>query len=98
MSPILALRATLAFFHAGAAVLEPMAKLTPPLATMRTLTAQGAPTPRAHEMMRAMLYEAAQILLVTLRRWSVQPCVRPVSAVCMTAGHNALRGSDPGQQ
>src|SRR5215470_10884763 len=30
-------------------------------------------------------------------RWSVQPCVRPVSAVHMTAGHNALRGSGPGQ-
>ena len=27
--------------------------------------------------------------------WSVQPCVRPVSAVRMTAGHNALRGSGP---
>jgi len=26
----------------------------------------------------------------------VQPCVRPVSAVRMTAGHNALRGSGPG--
>ena len=31
-------------------------------------------------------------------RWSVQPCVRPVSAVRMTAGHNALRGSGPGQK
>jgi len=30
--------------------------------------------------------------------WSVQPCVRPVKAVRMTAGHNALRGSDPGQK
>src|SRR6187431_1587410 len=34
----------------------------------------------------------------TSRRWSVQPCVRPVSAVYMTAGHNALRGSGPGQK
>jgi len=33
---------------------------------------------------------------LTSRRWSVQPCVRPVSAVRMTAGHNALRGSGPG--
>lgn len=32
-----------------------------------------------------------------LQRWSVQPCVRPVCAVHMTAGHNALRGSGPGQ-
>jgi hypothetical protein len=29
--------------------------------------------------------------------WSVLPCVRPSSAVHMTAGHNALRGSGPGQ-
>jgi hypothetical protein len=28
----------------------------------------------------------------------VQPCVRPVSAVRMTAGHNTLRGSGPGQK
>jgi hypothetical protein len=35
---------------------------------------------------------------LTSRRWSVQPCVRPVSAVRMTAGHNALRGSGPGQK
>ena len=34
----------------------------------------------------------------TSQRWSVQPCVRPVSAVRMTAGHNALRGSGPGQK
>ena len=31
------------------------------------------------------------------RLWSVQPCVRPLSAVHMTAGHKALRGSGPGQ-
>ncbi len=30
-------------------------------------------------------------------QWSEQPCVRPVSAVHVTAGHNALRGSGPGQ-
>jgi hypothetical protein len=28
----------------------------------------------------------------------VRPCVRPVDAVHMTAGHNALRGSGPGQK
>jgi len=33
-----------------------------------------------------------------LQYWSVQPCVRPVSAVRMTAGHNALRGSGPDQK
>src|SRR5215510_95601 len=36
--------------------------------------------------------------IFTLRCWSVQPCVRPVGAVHMTAGHNALRGSGPGQK
>jgi hypothetical protein len=33
-----------------------------------------------------------------MQHWSVQPCVRPVSAVHVTAGHNALRGSGPGQK
>src|SRR6476619_1211792 len=32
-----------------------------------------------------------------LQHWSVQPCVRPLGAVHMTAGHNALRGSGPNQ-
>ena len=36
--------------------------------------------------------------IFTSQRWSVQPCVRPVGAVHMTAGHNALRGSGPGQK
>src|SRR5207302_10068369 len=33
----------------------------------------------------------------SLRRRLVLPCVRPLGAVHMTAGHNALRGSGPGQ-
>jgi hypothetical protein len=33
-----------------------------------------------------------------MQHWSVQPCVRPLGAVHMTAGHNALRGSGPGQK
>ena len=32
---------------------------------------------------------------VTSRRWSVQPCVRPVSAVRMTAGHMATADRVP---
>src|SRR5580693_625735 len=35
--------------------------------------------------------------IFTSRRWSVRPCVRPVSAAHGAAGHNALRGSGPGQ-
>src|SRR5450830_858124 len=30
-----------------------------------------------------------------LQHWSVQPCVRPLSAAHVAAGHNALRGSGP---
>ena len=36
--------------------------------------------------------------IVTSQAWSVLPCVWPVCAVHMTAGHNALRGSGPGQK
>src|SRR5437763_4647675 len=39
-----------------------------------------------------------QELSSRMQHWSVQPCVRPLDAVHMTAGHNALRGSGPGQQ
>ncbi len=35
--------------------------------------------------------------IFTSQTWSVQPCVRLLGAVHMTAGHNALRGSGPGQ-
>src|SRR5216684_8557368 len=37
-------------------------------------------------------------LFFTFAGWSVQPCVRPVCAAHMTAGHNAFRGSGPGQK
>src|SRR2546430_2334061 len=36
--------------------------------------------------------------IFTSQAWSVRPCVRPVDAVHMTAGHNALRGSGPGHK
>src|SRR5436190_2040015 len=36
--------------------------------------------------------------IITSEAWSVLPCVRPVDAVDMTAGHNALRGSASCQQ
>jgi hypothetical protein len=42
--------------------------------------------------------ELARAFFTVLQHWSVQPCVRPLDAVHMTAGHNALRGSGPGQQ
>src|SRR5271155_2444574 len=39
-----------------------------------------------------------QELFSRLQAWSVLPCVRPLDAVHMTAGHNALRGSGPDQK
>ena len=36
--------------------------------------------------------------IFTSHCWSVQPCVRPVSAAHEAAGLNALRGSGPGQK
>ena len=36
--------------------------------------------------------------LSTSQGWSEQPCVRPISAAHRAAGHNALRGSGPGQK
>src|SRR5450756_68767 len=39
-----------------------------------------------------------QELSSRLQHWSVQPCVRPLSAAHRAAGHNALRGSGPGQK
>jgi hypothetical protein len=39
-----------------------------------------------------------QVLSSRMQQWSEQPCVRPVSAVHLTAGHNALRGSGPGHK
>lgn len=36
--------------------------------------------------------------LITSQRWSEQPCVRPIGAAHRAAGHNALRGSGPGQK
>ena len=39
-----------------------------------------------------------QGLASRLQHWSVQPCVRPLSAAHGAAGHNALRGSGPVQK
>src|SRR5213080_270711 len=39
-----------------------------------------------------------QELSLRMQHWSVRPCVRPLDAAHMTAGHNALRGSGPGQK
>jgi hypothetical protein len=33
-----------------------------------------------------------------MQHWSVQPCVRPLSAAHVAAGQNALRGSGPGHK
>ena len=69
---------------------EPMMSAFHPIATkQRTLfDVRLVPCVDGSELARAFF---------TLQAWSVQPCVRPLGAVHMTAGHNALRGSGPGQ-
>src|SRR5438067_4411507 len=64
---------------------------SPPRTDFRTssLPVAKAPCVDGSELARTFL---------TPQTWSVQPCVRPVCAVHMTAGHNALRGSGPGQK
>src|SRR6266849_10972899 len=59
---------------------------------------------RAHEMLTlTATRERHETKIKSCRGYvrrlgSVQPCVRPLGAVHMTAGHNALRGSGPGQK
>jgi hypothetical protein len=55
-------------------------------------------TPRLVAKCHVWTAPSWQGLSSRLQHWSVQPCVRPLGAVHMTAGHNALRGSGPGQQ
>src|SRR5262245_20225075 len=73
---------------------------------MSALEAMSALPPKADKQEKARLVrfvpcvdgsELAR-LFFTFAGWSVQPCVRPIFAVHMTAGHNALRGSGPGQK
>src|SRR5687767_10656910 len=73
-----------------------------------TLFRIRSPSPNSkHTLVRARSMSALghvwtapgwQELSSRLQHWSVQPCVRPLDAVHMTAGHNALRGSGPGQK
>jgi hypothetical protein len=56
---------------------------------------------RCREMTRCAMCGRLRVgksFLHVLQAWSVQPCVRPINAVHMTAGHNTLRGSGPGQK
>ncbi len=58
---------------------------------------RGRAAPQTDAMCHVWTAPSWQELSSRLQHWSVQPCVRPVCAVHMTAGHNALRGSGPGQ-
>jgi hypothetical protein len=69
------------------------------------LTTSGLPqtadiTHRDHHLRKVPCVDGSGLArtFFTPQAWSVLPCVRPLSAVHMTAGHNALRGSGPGQQ
>ena len=58
----------------------------------------GAITGHGRYVRRARTAFFIAVGITLLEAWSVQPCVRPVDAVHITAGHNALRGSGPGQK
>src|ERR1019366_8111071 len=54
--------------------------------------------PRLSALCHVWTAPSWQGLSSRLQHWSVQPCVRPVSAAHVAAGHNALRGSGPGHK
>src|SRR5260370_4169400 len=57
--------------------------LPPPLATRQRTSRDVSNVPCVDGS------ELARAFFTFLQHWSVQPCVRPVDAVHMTAGHNA---------
>jgi hypothetical protein len=67
------------------------------MSALRRLTTQVEHAPCPKSAMCGRLGVGKSFLHV-LQDWSVQLCVRPVDAVHMTAGYNALRGSGPGQK
>ena len=77
----------------------PFRRFVPPLTTSG-LPSEADIVPAGRHVSKVPCVDGSGLARVffTLQAWSVQPCVRPVGAVHMTAGHNALRGSGPGQQ
>ena len=71
-----------------------MSALSPFYPQLRTLVGAVGTAEKCH----VWTAPSWQELSSRLRHWSAQPCVRPLDAVHMTAGHNALRGSGPGQK
>ena len=69
---------------------------------MGKLAANGGKLPADTKRMSALCHvwtaPSWQELSSRLQHWSVQPCVRPLSAAHEAAGHNALRGSGPNQK
>jgi hypothetical protein len=56
--------------------------------------------PTSREVRKVPCVDGSELArrIFTSQAWSVLPCVLPLGAVHMTAGHNALRGSGPSQQ
>ena len=69
-----------------------MSAVSPPCPRQPTLSVRPTTSEKCH----VWTAPGWQGFSSRLQHWSVRPCVRPVSAVHMTAGHNALRGSGPG--
>ena len=59
---------------------------------------QNVAVPRMSAKCHVWTAPSWQELSSRLQHWSVQPCVRPLSAAHRAAGHNALRGSGPGHK
>src|SRR5262249_41453445 len=74
---------------------------TPPAyLAMSTLPLKADKAPTCWHVRSVPCVDGSELarLFFTFAGWSVQPCVRPVSAAHEAAGHNALRGSGPGQK
>ena len=69
-----------------------------PMSAMPPIATNAAAAVRLSAMCHVWTAPGWQELSSRLQPWSVQPCVRPLSAAHRAAGHNALRGSGPGQK
>jgi len=70
-----------------------------PISRNVRLSFDSSPVGRSRDRRNVPCVDGSELAreIVTSLCWSEQPCVRPVCAVHMTAGHNALRGSGPDQ-
>jgi len=75
-------------------------RLSGPMPSMSAKVSKADIGQQAAEVAEVPCVDGAPLarVFLTFAAGSVRPCVRPTCAVLMTAGHNALRESGPGQQ